>query len=127
MSGKGTGGCKPTHANATNSSFCAAGATAPLIPIQLIDAFGEAGLFLILLVVRSRKWFHGQVLLTYGILYPLWRTSLEVFRGDGERGYLIPGVLSTSQFISLCVAVTSLVAIFVIRKRAMQKLALTSA
>ena len=104
-----------------------AGATAPLVPIQLIDAFGEAFLFLTLLVVRSRKWFHGQVLLTYGILYPLWRTSLEVFRGDGERGYLIPGVLSTSQFISLCVAVTSLVAILVIRKRAMQKLALTSA
>jgi phosphatidylglycerol---prolipoprotein diacylglyceryl transferase len=105
----------------------AAGATAPLIPIQIIDAFGETFLFLALLVVRSRKWFHGQVLLTYGILYPLWRTCLEVFRGDGERGYLIPGVLSTSQFISLCLATTSLVAIVVIRRRAMQKLALTSA
>lgn len=105
----------------------AVGATAPLIPIQLIDAFGEIGLFLVLLVVRSRKWFHGQVLLSYGILYPLWRTSLEVFRGDGERGYLIPGLLSTSQFISLCVASASLVAIIVVRKRALQKLSLTSA
>ncbi len=105
----------------------AAGATAPLIPIQLIDAFGEVGLFVALLFVRSRKWFHGQVLLTYGILYPLWRTILEMFRGDGERGYLIPGLLSTSQFISLCVAVTSLIAIVVIRKRSMQKLSLTSA
>jgi len=103
------------------------GATAPLIPIQLIDAFGEAFLFLALLVVRSRKWFHGQVLLTYGILYPLWRTTLEMFRGDGERGYIIPGLLSTSQFISLLVASASLVAIVVIRKRAMQKLSLTSA
>ncbi len=103
------------------------GATAPLIPIQLIDAFGEAFLFLALLVVRSRKWFHGQVLLTYGILYPLWRTTLEMFRGDGERGYIIPGLLSTSQFISLLVASASLIAIVVIRKRALQKLTLTSA
>jgi phosphatidylglycerol:prolipoprotein diacylglycerol transferase len=105
----------------------AVGATAPLIPIQLIDAFGEVGLFIALLFVRSRKWFHGQVLLSYGILYPLWRTTLEMFRGDGERGYLIPGLLSTSQFISLCLAVTSLIAIVVIRKRSMNKLSLTSA
>ncbi len=103
------------------------GATAPLVPIQLIDSFGEVFLFFTLLVVRSRKWFHGQALLTYGILYPLWRTFLELFRGDGERGYLIPGLLSTSQFISLLVASASLVAVVVIRKRALQKLALASA
>ncbi len=99
----------------------AVGATAPLIPIQLIDSFGELGLFFALVFVRSRKWFHGQVLLTYGLLYPIWRTTLEMFRGDGERGYLIPGVLSTSQFISLCVATASLIAIIVIRKRALAR------
>jgi phosphatidylglycerol:prolipoprotein diacylglycerol transferase len=99
------------------------GKTGPLIPIQLIDSIGEAGIFLLLLVVRSRKWFHGQVLLSYGILYPIWRTTLEMFRGDGERGYLIPGVLSTRQFISLCVATASLVTIFVLRKRAVDKAA----
>ena len=106
------------------SAMRAVGHTAPLIPIQLIDSFGELGLFFILLTVRSRKWFHGQVLLTYGLLYPIWRTTLELFRGDGERGYLIPGILSTSQFISLCVAGASLVAIVVIRKRAMEKAAM---
>jgi phosphatidylglycerol:prolipoprotein diacylglycerol transferase len=99
----------------------AIGKTAPLIPIQLIDSIGEVSIFLLLLVVRSRKWFHGQVLLTYGILYPIWRTTLEMFRGDGERGYVIPGILSTSQFISLCVVLASLTTIFVLRKRALQK------
>ncbi len=99
----------------------AAGKTAPLIPIQLIDSLGEVVIFLVLLAIRSRKWFHGQILLTYGILYPIWRTTLEMFRGDGERGYVIPGVLSTSQFISLCVAGASLTTIFVLRKRALQK------
>jgi phosphatidylglycerol:prolipoprotein diacylglycerol transferase len=100
-----------------------AGRTGPLIPIQLIDSVGEVAIFLVLLVVRSRKWFHGQVLLTYGILYPIWRTTLEMFRGDGERGYLIPGILSTSQFISLCVATASLVTIFVLRRRAVSRAA----
>ena len=99
----------------------AAGHTAPLIPIQLIDAIGELGIFFALIFVRSRKWFHGQVLLTYGLIYPIWRTTLEMFRGDGERGYLIPGLLSTSQFISLCVALASLVAIFVIRRRTLAR------
>lgn len=102
-------------------------ATMPLIPVQLIDSFLEVGLFLTLLVVRSRKWFHGQVLLTYGILYPIVRSSLELLRGDTERGYVIDGVLSTSQFISLCLAVASLVAIVVLRRRAMASAALPAA
>ena len=91
--------------------------TMPLIPVQLIEAFGEACIFMILMVVRSRKWFHGQVLLTYGILYPVLRSIDEMLRGDAERGYVIPGVLSTSQFISLCVALASLITIFVLRRR----------
>jgi prolipoprotein diacylglyceryltransferase len=62
------------------------------------------------------------VLLTYGILYPIWRTTLEMFRGDGERGYVIPGLLSTSQFISLCVASAALVTIFVLRRRALTRI-----
>lgn len=91
--------------------------TMPLIPTQLIESVGEGLVFLTLLVVRSRKWFHGQVLLSYGILYPILRTSVEMFRGDAERGHVVGG-LSTSQFISLGVALAALVAIFVIRKRA---------
>lgn len=101
--------------------------TMPLIPIQLMEAFGEACIFLILLVVRSRKWFHGQVLLTYGILYPILRTVNEMMRGDAERGYVIPGLLSTSQFISLLVAAASLATIIVLRKRGMASIHAPSA
>lgn len=98
-------------------------ATMPLLPVQLMDSFLEVGLFLTLLVVRSRKWFHGQVMLTYGILYPIVRSSLELMRGDTERGYLIDGVLSTSQFISLVMASASLIAIVVLRRRGMAAVA----
>jgi phosphatidylglycerol---prolipoprotein diacylglyceryl transferase len=91
--------------------------TAPLYPVQLMEAFGNGIITLLLLSVRSRKWFHGQVIITYGILYPILRSIMELFRGDSERGYVIPGVLSTSQFISLCVATVALVSLFVIRRR----------
>ena len=96
--------------------------TLPLIPIQLMESFGEGIIFLVLLFVRSRKWFHGQVLLTYGILYPILRSINETMRGDAERGYVIPNVLSTSQFISLLVAAASLIMIVVLRRRGLARL-----
>jgi phosphatidylglycerol:prolipoprotein diacylglycerol transferase len=101
--------------------------TMPLIPIQLMEAFGEACIFLVLLMVRSRKWFHGQVLLTYGILYPILRVINETMRGDTERGYVIPGLLSTSQFISLLVAGASLITIIVLRRRGLASIHAPSA
>ena len=82
---------------------------------------------MILMAVRSRKWFHGQVLLTYGILYPILRSTVEMFRGDAERGYVIPGFLSTSQFISLCVAIASLTMIVILRRRGLANTATPTA
>jgi phosphatidylglycerol:prolipoprotein diacylglycerol transferase len=99
------------------------GTTLPLIPIQLMESFGEGCIYLTLLVVRSRKWFHGQALLTYGILYPILRSITETMRGDAGRGYVIPGALSTSQFISLIVAAAALITIFVLRRRGIVRIA----
>lgn len=83
----------------------------PVYPTQLIEAGGEVLIFFALLFVRSRKRFHGQVLLTYFYLYPLLRTIIEMFRGDSIRGFLFkwpteeaPMLLSTSQGVSLLVA-----------------------
>ncbi len=80
------------------------GSTLPLHPVQLYESFGELIIFAILLLVRSRKWFHGQVALTFFILYPILRSIMELFRGDPERGYVIDGVLSVGQATSLLVA-----------------------
>jgi len=30
--------------------------------------------------------FHGQVFLVFLFFYPLWRSLMETFRGDTERG-----------------------------------------
>jgi phosphatidylglycerol:prolipoprotein diacylglycerol transferase len=100
------------------------GTTMPLVPTQLIEAFAEGLVFLALITMRSRKWFHGQVILSYGILYPIVRSTVEMFRGDTERGIGLFG-LSTSQLISIGVAGASLTMIFILRKRGLTQTART--
>lgn len=64
--------------------------TLPLHPTQLYESFGELGLFAFLvLVVRPRKAFHGQVLATWLLLYAILRSVVESFRGDVERGVVL--------------------------------------
>lgn len=89
-------------------------ATLPLIPSQLLEAAGASLVFLLLLFIRSRKWFHGQMLMSYAILYAMMRFGLEFFRGDAERGV---GLVSTSQGIALGVVAVCLVAIVWLRKQ----------
>jgi phosphatidylglycerol---prolipoprotein diacylglyceryl transferase len=89
----------------TARGLMAAGAarTPPLHPTQLYEAGGELAIFFLLLALRRRKRFHGQVLLGYLMLYPVLRSLVEVFRGDAARKFVIPGALSTSQFVSILV------------------------
>jgi phosphatidylglycerol---prolipoprotein diacylglyceryl transferase len=87
-------------------------------PVQLYESSGELMIFFILLLMRTRKRFHGQVLLTYLFLYPILRTSLELIRGDKGRGVDLVLGLSTSQIISVIVASTAIVTlIFLVRRR----------
>lgn len=87
-------------------------------PVQLYESFGELSIFFILLAVRPRKRFHGQVLLTYLFLYPILRTTLEFFRGDVARGENVLGTpLSTSQFISVGIATCAVMIMVVLLRR----------
>jgi len=64
--------------------------TLPLHPTQLYESFGELGLFLFLvIVVRPRKAFDGQVLASWLLLYAILRSTVETFRGDVERGVVL--------------------------------------
>lgn len=61
--------------------------TLPVHPTQLYESFGELGLFLLLVLwVRPRRRFHGQVLATWLLCYAVLRSVVEAFRGDVERG-----------------------------------------
>jgi phosphatidylglycerol:prolipoprotein diacylglycerol transferase len=76
--------------------------TLPLHPVQLYESFGELSIFLVLvLAVRPRKRFHGQVLATWLVLYAILRTVVELFRGDVERG-VVRG-LGVGQWTSLAI------------------------
>lgn len=75
-------------------------------PTQLYEAGFELALFWILLSMRPHKRFHGQLFLFWLSIYPIGRSFIELFRGDKERG--IYGILSTSQYISIVVALAAI-------------------
>jgi phosphatidylglycerol:prolipoprotein diacylglycerol transferase len=82
----------------------------PIHPTQLYEAFGELCIFVLLLFLRPRKRYNGQLLVVWLLLYPAWRFLGEMFRGDVERGMLFrwdlfgdfrSELLSTSQVVSV--------------------------
>ena len=99
----------PPHSMAQEAQWVAGQvhALAPSLPVhptQLYEAGAEFLLFALLVAVRGRKRFHGQLFLLWLAIYPIMRTVIEMFRGDKERGVW---VLSTSQYISVGVGVAA--------------------
>ncbi|MDQ1613750.1 MAG: phosphatidylglycerol---prolipoprotein diacylglyceryl transferase [Pyrinomonadaceae bacterium] len=92
-----------------------------LHPTQLYESFAAFIFFALLWWLHRRKTFDGQVILTYGVLYGATRFVIEFFRDD-PRGDILGLTslthLSTSQLISLLVGITSLVVLFIRRRRA---------
>jgi phosphatidylglycerol:prolipoprotein diacylglycerol transferase len=75
----------------------------PLHPVQIYESLTCLALFLFLVWLARRKRFEGQIILAYSILYAAARFILEYFRGDADRGFVMGGLLSTSQFIAIVV------------------------
>ncbi len=80
----------------------------PLHPTQLYMIASNVVLFLILLAIQRRKRFNGMVFLSYVMLYSVFRSIIEFFRGD-FRGNFFFDFLSLSQGIGLLVSCTALV------------------
>lgn len=97
------------------------GHTLAVHPTQLYESIGQLLLFAGLLTLRRFRRFHGQIFGIWLMCYAVLRSSVELFRGDVERGTLhgllnylgAPGLaekvpleawynVSTSQFISMC-------------------------
>ncbi|MEE8483067.1 MAG: prolipoprotein diacylglyceryl transferase [Nitrospinota bacterium] len=79
-----------------------------LFPTQIFDSINELTIFFILITVRPYKKFDGQIVLMWAMLYAAGRFVIEFYRGDPQRGYIIPGTLSTSQGIAAAVFIVSL-------------------
>ena len=84
----------------TDSACQASPLNTPLHPTQLYEAGYILMVMLVLLFLRSRRKFYGQLFLVYLLLYAIGRFILEYFRGDQERGFVFGGIVSHSQFIA---------------------------
>lgn len=62
--------------------------TLGLHPTQLYESFGQMVMFALLLTARRWRKFHGQIFGLWLMGYAILRTSVELFRGDRERGTL---------------------------------------
>ncbi len=81
--------------------------TMPVHPTQLYEVVMILIIALILQILRQRKQFNGQIFLVYIMLYGIGRSFIEIFRGDSERGFIIPAVISYSQLISFLLIIAA--------------------
>jgi phosphatidylglycerol:prolipoprotein diacylglycerol transferase len=72
----------------------------PLHPTQIYDMVGALALFAFLTWRLSKKHVVGQIILEYLALFACLRFVIEFFRDD-DRGFVLYGLLSTSQFIAI--------------------------
>lgn len=84
-----------------------------LHPTQLYEAGATLLIFVVLLLLHSRRRFEGQVILAYAMLYSVARFIIEYWRDD-PRGEIFN--LSTSQFIAVVMFIGAL-AVYVYRAR----------
>ncbi len=87
-----------------------------LHPTQLYHSLAGFVLFGVLILLRRKKSFEGELFWSYILLYSITRFVIEFFRGD-YRGSLFQGLLSTSQFIALLIAPLSIVMLLYLRKK----------
>lgn len=85
-------------------------------PTQIYESVSLFILFLFLRRLEFRKKFEGQVMFVYLIAYSIIRSIIEIFRGDSIRGFVIDGIISTSQFISILVIIGAVVG-YILRQR----------
>lgn len=64
------------------------GYSLPVHPTQLYESVGQLLLFAAAISMRRYRRFHGQVFAFWLMAYAILRSSVELFRGDLERGTL---------------------------------------
>ncbi|MEQ8237885.1 MAG: prolipoprotein diacylglyceryl transferase [Cyclobacteriaceae bacterium] len=90
-----------------------------LHPTQLYSVTMISMILVLLLMLKKYHRLEGRLIFIYISLYAVGRGVIEIFRGDLRRGFIIDGVLSHSQFISLLIILaTGLTYLFVYKKQA---------
>ena len=87
----------------------------PLFPSQLVSSAFDFVHFIVLYALFKRNKRPGKIGAFYLVFYSIGRFIIEFFRGDLERGNV--GTLSTSQFISVFVAIAGIAMIVFLSKK----------
>jgi phosphatidylglycerol:prolipoprotein diacylglycerol transferase len=89
----------------------------PIHPTQIYMSLDALAILGILVLLYRRKRFHGQIISIYVLLYAITRFFIEFVRGDADRGFVMGGRLSTSQFLGVLLAVAAAAAYAVLDAR----------
>lgn len=92
----------------------------PLHPTQLYSSLSCFIIFFVLMILKAKKKFDGQVLLWYLILHSTGRLYLERFRGD-DRG-LIMNDWSVTQLFTIIILIASVVTLLILKSRHEKKI-----
>ena len=84
----------------------------PLHPTQLYEAAFNLANYGLLAWLYKRRPAPGTVLSVYLMVYGVGRFAIEYFRGDADRGFVLGGMLSTSQAIAIAMVVVGAVLLF---------------
>ncbi len=87
-----------------------------LHPTQIYMVVSNSLIFLILLLIYRVKKFHGMVFFCYLLIYSVFRSYIETYRGD-FRGDFFKFPISVSQGISLITGLISIYMLFYLYKR----------
>jgi len=89
----------------------------PLHPTQIYDALLNLLLYFFLAWLFRRKKFDGQIFATYLILYAIFRSIVEYFRGDYPGDHIHAG-LTSAQLVSVPIFITGLALAAILSRRA---------
>ena len=92
----------------------------PLYPTQLYSSLSGFLIFLVLIVLHSRKKFQGQVFLWLLVLHSTARLFVERYRGD-DRGMVLGGQMTVTQLVTLLILMGAIVALFIFKRRHSRK------
>ena len=87
----------------------------PVHPTQFYESLVGLSLFGLLMFIRKRRRFSGQVFLGWILGYGIMRPLIEIVRDDDQRGNV--GVLSTSQFIGMVSVVLGIALLVVLVRK----------
>lgn len=79
-------------------------------PVQIIECVCNLLLVRFLFYLSKKNLKKGTLLALYLIIYPVIRFTLEFFRGDEIRGFMLS--LSTSQWISIALFIVGIIMMF---------------